>query len=87
MFRDNFKKSTQGQWFYDGIQIDPVDSFSYLGVHLFYNGKFARTQNVLAFQTRKSMFHILKICNENAVNTETKLEAFDTYVRIVLITV
>jgi hypothetical protein len=67
------------------MKID-VDSFSYLGVHLFYNRKFTRTQNVLASQGRKSMFHTMKICNENALNTETKLEilVFDTYVSSVL---
>ena len=65
--------STQDKWFYNGMKIDVVDSFSYLGVHLFYNGKFTRTQNVLASQGRKSMFHTLKICNENVLNTETKL--------------
>jgi hypothetical protein len=39
---------------------------------------------LLASQGRKSMFHILKICNENALNTETKLQVFDTYVSSVM---
>ena len=81
VFRNNFKLSAQDQWFYNGMQIDVVKCFTYLGV---YNGKFTRTQNVQASQGRKSMFHTLKICNENALNTETKLQVFDTYVSSVL---
>ena len=35
VFRNNFKLSAQDQWFYNGMQIDIVESFTYLGVHLF----------------------------------------------------
>jgi hypothetical protein len=66
------------------MQIDVVDSFNYLGVHLFYNGKFIEIQYVLSSQRKQSMFHTFKVCNENTLNTETKLQVFDTHVSSVL---
>jgi hypothetical protein len=35
-------------------------------------------------QGRESMFHTLKICNNNALNVETKLQIFDADVSSIL---
>ena len=38
---------------YDNKYMDVVDNFIYLGITLYFNGNFHKTQNVLASQSKK----------------------------------
>jgi hypothetical protein len=44
------------KWFYNYVQVDVVDRFTYLGVILNFNGKFSVAQKNVAEQGRKAMF-------------------------------
>ena len=71
-------------WSYNRSNLKIVDSFNYLGIHFFYNGKFRTSQKTLAEQGRKAMFGILKSLSDITPNTETKLYIFDKYVKSIL---
>ena len=84
VFRSAGRLSRNDTWHYDNQVIEVVNFFNYLGLTLSYNGKFGKTQNIIAMQGRKCVFGITKVCNENYLNTESKLSVFDTYVSSVL---
>lgn len=56
IFRNGGKIRDSEAWHYDGVNLDIVDSFIYLGLLFFYNGKFKQTQLQLSNQGRKAMF-------------------------------
>ena len=56
VFRNGGKVNANEKWFYDNKEIEVVDSFTYLGVLLNYNGKYNVLQNKLAEQGRKAVF-------------------------------
>ncbi|ESP01748.1 hypothetical protein LOTGIDRAFT_139149, partial [Lottia gigantea] len=84
VFRKGIKLPKHCTWLYDSKPIEVVNSFNYLGVNLFYNGKFVKAQLIISSQGRKCMFNILNICNKNSLNIEAKLNVFDSYVSPVL---
>jgi hypothetical protein len=85
VFRNSGKLSRTEKWIYNGDLIEAVDSFNYLGITLNFNGKFTKTQKVIASQGGKCMGYILRLCNNLSLNKETKLAVFDTYVLSVLL--
>ena len=84
VFRSGHRLSNADVWYYDNTQIEVLNSFNYLGINLFYNGKFNLTEKTIAMQGRKCMFAITKICNDTYLNVESKLSIFDTYVSSVM---
>lgn len=56
---------------FDGNNIEFVDSFSYLGVKFYCNGKFNDTTKYLINQARKAMFSV--------VNKARKLSAVESF--------
>jgi hypothetical protein len=84
VFRKGGKIHDTCKWFYDGKELEAVDTFNYLGRTLNFNGKFTKSQGIIAEHGRKCMYRILKICNDLSLNVETKLHVFDTYVSSVL---
>jgi hypothetical protein len=54
MFQENEK------WFYNDVQVDVVDKFTYLGVILNFNGKFSVDQKHVAEQGRKAMLALFR---------------------------
>ncbi|KAK6178526.1 hypothetical protein SNE40_013301 [Patella caerulea] len=79
---ENYQKMKK--WFYNGNELEIVDTFNYLGLILNYNGTFLKTQKHVADQGRKALFSVLRVCNGNFFNIETKLSVFDTYVGSIL---
>ena len=84
IFRKGFRLCRDDKWFYNNEPVEVVNSFAYLGITLNFNGIFTKTQSLIAQQGNKCMFKILKLCNDNYLNIETKLHVFDTYVASVL---
>ena len=64
--------------------LDIVDSFNYLGLCFYYNGKFNFAEKQLASQGRKALFALYKNINDMYLNVETSLSLFDTYIASVL---
>ena len=84
VFRNGGRLRTNNTFYFENNEIETVDSFNYLGVTLNFNGRFTKTQFIIADQGRKCMFNILKICKNLSLNVESKLNVFDVYVSTVL---
>ena len=56
VFRNGGKVNANEKWFYDNKEIKIVDSFTYLGVLLNYNGSYNILQNKLSEQGIKAVF-------------------------------
>jgi hypothetical protein len=84
VFRNRGKLTNTEKWTYNGNIIQVVDSFNYLGLTLNYNGKFTKTQKLIALQGKKTMGYILRLCHNLCLNKETQLQVFDTYISSVL---
>ena len=61
-----------------------LNSFTYLGFLLYYNGKFNVTQKQLADQGRKVTFFLQRVTRDHDFNVITLLQLFDTYIGSVL---
>ena len=83
IFRPSWQRPNV-QFFYNDEAVDIVDSFSYLGLLLYYNGKFNTTQKHIADQAKKSVFLLLKEIHKHNFNIETLISLFDTYVGPIL---
>lgn len=71
-------------FYYNGNKIEIVNTFSYLGLLLNYNGKFNVTQKHIAAQGKKALFCLMKEVKTHNFNPCTLLSLFDTYVSPVL---
>ena len=71
-------------FFYNGEQVEIVNTFSYLGLYLHYNGKFNVTQKHIAAQGKKSLFCLMKEVQKHNFNIVTLLSLFDTYMSPIL---
>ena len=70
--------------FYNDVQVDVVDKFTYLCVILNFNGKFSVDQKHVAEQGRKAMFALFRNIKPYYFNICTMLSLFDTYISCVL---
>lgn len=84
IFRNGGKIHNNERWHLNGEPTEVVDSFTYLGLLLQYNGKFNNTQKQLASQGRKAMFSLKSKTSQLYLNTETMLSIFDTYIASIL---
>ena len=71
-------------FYYNGNLVEIVNTFSYLGLLLNYNGKFNVTQKHIAAQGKKCLFGLMKEVKKHNFNVATTLSLFDTYVKPVL---
>ena len=60
VFRKACKVPKREKWVIDGNNVEIVDSFNYLGLSLYYSGKYNKTQNIIASQGRKCLFNLKK---------------------------
>ena len=74
----------QEQFFYNGNRLDIVNTFSYLGLLLNYNGKFNVTQKHIAELGKKSLFCLMREVKKHNFNITTLISLFETYVCPVL---
>ena len=84
IFRNGGVVKDEDKWFYDDVQIDIVNKFTYLGIVLNFNGKFAVAQKKVAEQGRKAMFCLFSNIRQFSFNYATLLSLFDTYVSSIL---
>ena len=71
VFRNRGKLNEREQWLYNGIRIEGVNKFNYLGLSFNYNGKITIVEKRIANQGRKAMFAMAKSCRGLSLNTET----------------
>ena len=72
------------QIYYNGNRVEIVNTFSYLGLLLNYNGKFNVTQKHIEEMGKKSLFSFMKEIKNHSFNITTLISLFDTYVSPVL---
>jgi hypothetical protein len=84
VFRNGGKVNANEKCFYDNKEIEIVDSFTYLGVLLNYNGKYNVLQNKIAEQGRKAVFALRRSIKSMYLNCTTLLSLFDTYINNIL---
>ena len=75
IFRSSWKRPNIA-FLFDNQVVENVDIFSYLGLLMYYNGKFNTTQKHIANQAKKSVFLLLK---KHDFNITTLISLFDTY--------
>ena len=52
--------SDDENWYYNGLQLETVNTFTYLGVVLNFNGKFSVAEKHVAEEGRKAVFALIK---------------------------
>ena len=68
------------KWFLNGNHFELCNEFMYLGILVYFNGKFLQTQKRLSDQGRKAVFSLFHKIQDDRYNHETLLSLFDTYV-------
>ena len=68
----------------DGNRVEQVDSFTYLGVELFANANWRRTQLKLAEQGKKAIYLMKSMQRRHHQNVMDKLYDFETLVEPVI---
>ena len=84
VFRIGGILSDDEKWYYNGLQLETVNSFTYLGVVLNFNGKSSVAEKHVAEQGRKAVFALIKNTKPFMFNHHTLLSLFDTYISSVL---
>ena len=64
---------------------DIVDSYVYLGINLYYNGKLKCAIDSIANQATRAIFGLRKVYKYDIMDIETKLQLFHTIVNPVLL--
>ena len=65
---------------YDNKSMDVVVNFIYLGITLYFNGNFHKTQMYLHHRVKNSLCSLISKMQSLKLNVNTKLSLFDTYV-------
>ena len=73
IFRNSYRIKDNEKFYFDNCELDIVDSFNYLGLCFYYNGKFNFAEKQLASQGRKALFALYKNINDIYLNVETFL--------------
>jgi hypothetical protein len=77
-------RNTQHDFFIYGTKIDIVNSFKYLGVTLYKNGNWYRSQKYIAEHAAYSLHNLFIIYNQIDLPTHQKIRLFDTLVAPIL---
>ena len=82
VFRNGGKIKYYEICFFNDVELDIVDVFTYLGVDFKFNGKFDCTQNSITTKFRKCTFNLFKEVNDNNLNVATTLSLFDIHMLV-----
>ena len=83
VFRSGFRP-VKDIWYYNGLAIDQVNSFCYLGLTFNFNGSFVQTKKIQSQKGRKVKASLCSKVKTLNLNTVTSLSLFDSYVEPVL---
>ena len=84
VFRKRGKLLPDEHWTYNGIEIDVVDSFNYLGTVFNYTGTFASNNEHLVGKALKALNVLLFNCKGLPLSPKTLCQLFDSFVGSVL---
>lgn len=69
----------------NGIELDIVDSLTYLGIVFKFNGNFSDARKKLVEQSQKSLFSIFKKIRNHSIPVDVQLKLFDSLVEPILL--
>ena len=73
------------QFYYNGIALDIVNSFKYLGVVFSSNGSFRKAKVEIAKQAERAMYNLLAKCKNLALPIDMKIDLFNKMVKPILL--
>ena len=79
------KLKRKPQFFYDGIELEIVDSYNYLGIVMNCNGRFSVAKKKLVEQATKAMYSVYKHARRLNLTPDLQLKLFDSLVSPVLL--
>ena len=68
-----------------GVILEIVDDYSYLGICFKYNGSFAKAKQRLVDQAQKALFSIYQKIRNNSIPIHIQLKLFDSLVEPILL--
>ena len=68
------------EWKYDDKIIDVVDSYVYLGLKMYINGRFNQTQKCLSEQGLRAMYNMVHNLKGNMISIDKHCEIFDAMI-------
>lgn len=77
-------RPTHYDFYFNGTKIDEVESFKYLGLHIFKNNNWLRSQKHLASQASRAMHNLFTVYNQLDLPTSQKIKLFDSLVAPIL---
>ena len=77
-------RRTYHEFFLYDTKIELVDSFKYLGITLFKNGSWYRSQKCIAQHASRALFNLFTIFNNAELSVPQKCKLFDTLVGSIL---
>ena len=84
IFEKGISRNTSYNFMYNDNILEVVNSFKYLGIHFFKNGKWFRTQKRIAQHASFALHNLFSIINQVELTTSEKCKLFDTLVSSVL---
>ena len=80
--RGNLKRNDA--WTYNGVNVDVVDCFNYLGTIFSYNGNFSLYNEYLTGKALKAMNVLISNCRNFPLKLSTLCQLFDSFVGTML---
>jgi hypothetical protein len=84
IFEKGISRNTAYDFMYNDNILEVVNSFKYLGIHFYKNGKWFRTQKRIAQHASFALHNLFSIINQVELTTSEKCKLFDTLVSSVL---
>ena len=73
-------RHTNYDFVFNNVTLETVTSFKYLGVHLFKNGHWNRTQKHIAKHSQSALHNLFIVFNQLGLSTKEKCNLFDSLV-------
>ena len=77
-------RRTYYEFFLNNTKIDLVDNFKYLGITLFKNGNWYRSQKCIAQHGSRALYNLFTVFNKIELPTSQKCKLFDSLVGSIL---
>ena len=79
------KNKSNIEFMLQGVRLEIVDDYSYLGICFKYNGYFAKAKQHLVDQAQKALFSIYQKIRNNSIPVHIQLKLFDSLVEPILL--
>ena len=84
VFRKRGSLKIDEKWTYNGLKVEVVDNFNYLGTGYKYNGNFASNNDFIIGKALKALNVLLYNCKRYPVKPNVLCQLFDAFVGSIL---